>query len=113
MIVAEALVALADLPGRLAAFLGDERPERAEQARAHVTTVTALARSYTRRRGFTAGFVEEPVAAVITTAAARSLASPGAVARREVGSISELFTPFLGWSLVELAVLNGYRRTAA
>lgn len=122
MIVAEALVALAELPARMVTFLSGDRSEALVALdsapapagiAAHVGVVTALARSYTRRRGFTGTYVEEPLAAVITTAAARSITNPDATVREEIGAESRVFTPFLGWSLVELAVLNGYRRTAA
>lgn len=59
--------------------------------------VTALAAGYTRDQGFTAGLPTAPdLAAVVASAEAR------------VGTD----TGFTGWSLVELAILNRYRRRA-
>ena len=74
--------------------------------------VTAMARSYTRGRGFGGSLVAEDIAAVITTAALRFTASPEQVKREEFDGYSIAPTPFVGWSLVELAVLNRYRVSA-
>lgn len=80
-----------------------------------VTIVTAMARSYTRGRGFNAH--DEPaadIAAVITTAAARLAANgKGLLYRHRVDDVeTEYRSSFQGWNLAELAVLNRYRRRA-
>jgi hypothetical protein len=75
--------------------------------------VTAMARSYTRSRGFDpdTGEPEDDVAAVITTATARLVANPEQL-RYGVGSV-QVNGSFVGWSLVETAVLNRWRKRAA
>lgn len=98
----------------LADFLaqGDD-PELVALGEQHVTTVTAMARAYTRGRGFAPhGSCEDDIAAVILTAAARLIGNPEQLKREEIGDYSVTPTPFQGWSLAETMVLNRYRRRA-
>ena len=80
----------------------------------HVLIVQALAQAYTRGRGFDAGVGEnEPndeLAAVITTATARLVASPEQIPY-DSGSVS-MRGGFTGWTLAETFVLNRYRKRA-
>ncbi|WP_230865187.1 hypothetical protein [Mycobacterium canetti] len=82
---------------------------------AAIPIITALAKSYTRGRGFDDGpNADEPnaeIAAVITNAAARLAANS-----RQLGASTttpditiDKRTFFSGWTLAELAVLNRYR----
>ncbi len=96
----------------VAAFLGQGDDTALEAlADQHVPIVTALARSYTRGNGFTAGSPAEDVAAVIVTATARLMANPEQLGYQR-GSVS-LAGGFTGWSLAETFVLNRYRKRAA
>lgn len=78
----------------------------------HVSIITAMARSYTRGRGFDpeTGDPAEDVAAVIVTATARLLSNPGQLAH-SMGPFA-LHGGFTGWSLAETFVLNRYRKRA-
>lgn len=78
----------------------------------HVRIVAALALSYTRGRGFTAGEPYEDVAAVIVTATARLVDNPEQYFEKTVGPTSSRGN-FAGWSLAEKFVLNRYRKRAA
>ncbi|MDQ3709214.1 MAG: hypothetical protein M3387_07940, partial [Actinomycetota bacterium] len=76
----------------------------------------ALVGAYVRRQGFGTNvdgspdnLIEEDLAAVIISAAARSQANPEHLARREIGSFSEVPGRFDGWTLPELAVLHRHR----
>ena len=96
------------------AYLGGA-PEEADLVSAHLASVTALARSYTRGVGFSedgAG-CEPDLAAVIVSATARSVNNPTKTTRMELASYSEVPAPFNGWTLIELAALHTYRRRAA
>ena len=73
----------------------------------HVAIVTALARSYTRGRGFIGADPAEDIAAVIVTATARLVANPEQLAS-DYGSVS-LRGGWQGWNLAEQIVLNRYR----
>ena len=96
----------------VAAFLGqDGDTALVALAEQHVSIVTALARSYTRGKGFTAGEPAEDVAAVIVTATARLMANPEQLGYQR-GSVS-LAGGSTGWSLAETFVLNRYRKRAA
>lgn len=80
----------------------------------HVAIVLAMARSYTRGRGFDdAGDPAEDLAAVITTAAARMVSNPDSLREMEANGISQARTVFQGWNLAETLVLNRYRVRAA
>lgn len=86
--------------------LGDDVAAIA-QAGDHAAIVTALARSYTRGRGFIGADPAEDIAAVIVTATARLVANPEQLAS-DFGSVS-LRGGWQGWNLAEQIVLNRYR----
>ena len=97
----------------VAAFLGRGSDDTlVALAEEHVAILTAMARAYTRDRGFaTTGEPLDDVAAVIITATARLLANPG-----QIGNTAGPFTVaggFTGWSLAETFVLNRYRKRSA
>ena len=96
----------------VADFTGDGADEGAVAlAEESVKVVTAMARSYTRGRGFgITGDVTEDLAAVIVTASARLMANPDQL-RSQVGAVS-LYNGFNGFSLAETFVLNRYRKRA-
>ena len=105
-------VSQADVLANLGKFLN--RPVDDVQAPQHVGTVTEFVRAYTRGNGFDAnGNANDDLAAVIVTASARLLASPSLMPRREVGSMALVFTPFRGFTVAELMVLNRYRQRTA
>lgn len=85
-----------------------------------VEQITALARAYTRGRGFDEvhddigelGHVPHPdIRAAIVTAAGRLAANPGQIPmKQETGRTEKAFTgAFTGWSTTELFALNRYR----
>jgi hypothetical protein len=77
-----------------------------------IPIVTAMAKSYTRGRGFDElGDPNEEVAAVIITATARLTANGRQLGVRDkVDNVErEYRTGFNGWTLAEHAVLNRYR----
>lgn len=80
-------------------------------AQEHATIITAMARAYTRDRGFTGTEPADDIAAVITTATARLVANPEQIPT-DIGSVS-LRGGFTGWTLAELFVLNRYRKRAS
>ena len=78
-----------------------------------VAAVTAMARAYTRGRGFDAdGQPNDEVAAAITTAAAR-LAANGSQLSHSTNAGGQLVLDVrggvAGWTAAELATLNRYR----
>ncbi|PND58129.1 hypothetical protein CRM90_09080 [Mycobacterium sp. ENV421] len=73
----------------------------------HVAIMTALARSYTRGRGFAGTDPADDIAAVITTATARLVANPEQLSS-DIGAVS-LRGGWQGWNLAEQIVLNRYR----
>lgn len=79
----------------------------------HVMVVQALARGYTRGRGFdpATGDPADDLAAVITCATARLLANPEQL-MTTVGGVTT-GNGFAGWSLAETFILNRYRKRAA
>ncbi|EHB53655.1 hypothetical protein MycrhDRAFT_4118 [Mycolicibacterium rhodesiae JS60] len=93
----------------LAAFMG--REINADQAGAVLQIVSALAASYTRGVGFTAGEPDsDDIRAVILTAAARRLTDPTqTVTDRTMGPFSTSYQTVDGWTTWELCVLNRYR----
>ena len=94
-------------PESVAAFLGrGDDPQTVAAARETLPIVTALARSYTRDRGFVGVEPMEDLAAVLTTATARLMANPEQLQTR-VGEVS--VAGWQGWTLAELFVLNRYR----
>lgn len=93
---------------QVADFLGSgEDPARVTLAGQHAAVVTALARSYTRGRGFAGADPAEDIAAVIVTATARLVANPEQLAS-DIGSVS-MRGGWQGWNLAEQIVLNRYR----
>lgn len=80
----------------------------------HLPVIVALARSYTRDKGFTEGVPTEDIAAVITCATARLTVNPEQN-KREVLATGDAVTyaGFQGWSLAETIVLNRYRKRAS
>lgn len=95
----------------VADFLGQgENPTLVALADEAVPVVTAMARAYTRDRGFTDNTPASDVAAVITTATARLVANPEQL-RHTVGGVQQ-HDGFTGWSLAETFVLNRYRKRA-
>ncbi|MGD7706343.1 hypothetical protein [Microlunatus sp. Y2014] len=94
----------------VADFLGQgDNPELVALADQSVPIITAMARAYTRDKGFDflTGEPNDQIAAVITTASARLLANPEQL-RVGVGGV-QINDGFSGWSLAELFVLNRYR----
>ncbi len=77
----------------------------------HAGIVTAMARAYTRDRGFHGVEPAEDVAAVITTATARLVSNPGQL--KGAAGPFQINGGFTGWSLAELFVLNRYRKRAS
>lgn len=100
-----------DLADRVIAFLGEGDHQK---VLAHVQLVTEFVRAYTRGNGFTNMIPEPDVEAAIVTATARSLTNPGGVVQSVTsGPFTESFFKFDGFSLMEQAVLNKYRRRTA
>lgn len=80
----------------------------------HALIVTAMARSYTRGRGFDVnGEAYDDVGAVITVATARLVSNPDQLTSETMGPFVRTSAPFTGWTLAETFVLNRYRRRAA
>lgn len=77
-----------------------------------LTTAEAYVEAYTRGRHTRGGHLRPGVEAVITTVAARILSNPEQISvREEVGPYVYFKGPgFNGFTLVELAVLNRYRK---
>lgn len=98
-------------PQDVADFLGrgDDR-EAVALAGEALPIVTAMARAYTRGRGFIGNEPNAEIAAVLVTATARMLANPGQIAYT-VGGV-QMGAGFQGWSLAETFVLSRYRVTA-
>ena len=93
---------------QVADFLGlGDNSEAVAQAEDHAAIVTALARSYTRGRGFAGADPAEDIAAVIVTATARLVANPEQLAS-DYGNVS-MRGGWMGWNLAEQIVLNRYR----
>lgn len=94
----------------VARFVGrPDDPATIALAAQHVPVITALARAYTRDRGFADGGPNADIKAVLTAATARLMANPDQI-RQTVGGVS--LDGFTGWTLAELAVLNRYRKRA-
>ena len=97
----------------LAAFTGKEL--NAGQADAVIAVVKAMAKAYTRGKGFTAaGEPSEDVAAVILSASARLLADTSQIiSQQSMGPFAVQFRAgFDGWSVAESYCLNRYRERA-
>lgn len=103
----------APIENDLAAFVGREID--AGQATAVLGVVSAMASSYTRGQGFTAGEPNSDVRAVILSASARLLADTSQIVASE--QMGPFVTQYAGdhtvqWSTAELSVLNRYRLRA-
>ena len=85
-------------------------PDLVALCQSAVDGLMALARRYTRGNGFDGGAPEEPIARVITTAAARLAANPEQL-KSEIGT-AVMRGAFEGWSPLEKLVLDSYRGTA-
>jgi len=100
----------------VSAFLGSPGNAGIEAlAEAHLPIIEQLARGYTRGKGFTDDGAEDDVAAVIVSAAARSVANPTRIASSIVGGIQTQYGgsgTFTGWTILERAVLDRYRKKA-
>lgn len=99
----------------VAAFLSQgDNPELVALAGEVVPIVREMARSYTRGRGFeplAPEWCSDGLAAVVTTASARMISNP-LQNQQSVGGVQQ-GAGFVGWSLAELFVLNGYRKRAS
>lgn len=74
---------------------------------AAVDQITAMARAYTRGRGFVDGEPNDDISAVIVVASARLHANVGQIGA-DMGQRS-VRAGFQGWSMAELGVLHRYR----
>lgn len=102
-------------PEELVKFTGTQGPEVEQQALVALTSAEAYVDAYCRgRQKRRDGSLKSGVEAVITTVAARILANPEQISvREEVGPYVFFRGPgFNGFTLVELAVLNRYRKRA-
>lgn len=91
----------------VAAFLGrGDDPETVALARQVLPIITAMARSYTRDRGFDDIMPREDLEAVLVTATARMMANPDQL-QTTVGEVQ--LAGWQGFNLAELFVLNRYR----
>lgn len=103
-------------PEQLAQLLGEQLStfDAEERLTAVLGIVTAMAKSYTRGNGFTDDGPAEDLEAVIYTASMRWLGNPSQIPQRsEMGTfVTDLRGGFIGWSLLELSVLNRYRERA-
>lgn len=109
-----------DLVARVLRFAGmTETERRIEIATEHVDAVTAYVYGYTRGRGFTPDpetghpMPKLDVANVIVAASARLTTNPRQLSYYSAGDYSERPAVLAGWTLLERAVLNNYRRTWA
>lgn len=102
-------------PAELIEFTGATGPDVVAQAGVALTSAGAYVDAYCRgRQKRRDGSLKPGVDAVVTTVAARILANPEQISvREEVGPYVFFKGPgFNGFTLVELAVLNRYRKRA-
>lgn len=85
-----------------------------DRGAAVLSIVTAMASSYTRGQGFTAGVPNDEIRAAILTASARLLSNATGLTFSEVEGPSQIeyTSAFSGWTVGELFVLNRFRRRA-
>lgn len=95
-------------------FTGTQGPDVEQQAVTSIAAADAYVGAYTRGRHKRGGKYRPGVEAVVLTVAARILANPEQIqVREQVGPYTMLKGPgFNGFTLVELAVLNRYRKRA-
>jgi hypothetical protein len=97
----------------LASFVGSAVND--DQATAVLSVIVALASSYTRGGGFTAGEPNDDVRAVILSASVRLLRDPSQIVAGEtMGPFAITYRAgFDGWSVAELGVLKPLPRSRA
>lgn len=91
----------------LGALLG--RAVSSEQGEAVLRVVTAMASAHTRGVGFTNGEPNSEIHAVILSASARMISNPAGIRAETVGPESVSYSPFQGFTVGELRVLDRYR----
>ena len=80
----------------------------------HLPLVMAVVRAYTRGAGFTDNVPASDIEAVLATVTARLIRNPPGIHTNTVGPFAVQYEPTVqGFSLLELVVLNRYRRRAA
>lgn len=82
----------------------------------HLPLIRAMIHAYTRGVGFgedPEDDYEAPIAAVLTSATARSASNPTSVVTVSIDDASFRRTVFDGFTLLERLILDGYRRKAA
>ncbi len=97
---------------QVAAFIGEaDDSELVTLASRYVVFAEACVRGYTRDRGFdpATGEPNDALAMVILSSAARLLTNPQLHRSERIGEWSARLTPFTGWTLPELAILDRYR----
>lgn len=101
-------------PQQLIEFTGTQGPNVEQQAQVALATATGLVDAYCRGRHKRGEHFKPGVEEVVLTVASRILANPEQIqVREEVGPYSYFRGPgFSGFTLVELAVLNRYRKRA-
>ena len=81
---------------------------------AHLETITATVRAYTRDRGFSEfgarTFCHDSVRSVIISACARSVSNPSGAYRIEAGTTVATPGRFEGFTLAEQVALNRFRQ---
>lgn len=99
---------------QLVEFTGISRPNVEKQAEQALRTAEGLVDAYTRGRHKRRDVYRPGVEDVIVTVAARILANPEQIAVREQVGPYTMYRGegFSGFTLVELAVLNRYRKRA-
>lgn len=101
-------------PEELVKFTGTQGPDVVSQAATALMMAEGLVGAYCRGRHERAGHPRPGVEEVIISVAARILANPEQIqVREQVGPYTMLKGPgFNGFTLVELSVLNRYRKRA-
>lgn len=99
----------------VAAFLGQPGDSALlALAAQHLPAVTAMVKGYVRGRGFDIhGDPADDIGLIILSSTARLTANPQMTTEVSIDDYSQRQAIFNGWTLPELAVLNGYRRRAA
>lgn len=92
------------------AFIGQGLPEA--MVNAHIISVAAMVREYTRDQGFAGGHADPALQQVIISATARSVANPTHLVNQRAGTQSWTPGQFSGFTLPELKTLNRYRKLA-
>ena len=101
-------------PEELVKFAGAQGPDVESQAATALTTAQALVGAYCRGREKRGAEYRPGVEEVVTMVAARILANPEQISVREQVGPYQMYKAqgFQGFTLVELAVLNRYRKRA-